>query len=438
MIVGFIFNPFKSLFYDKSISRDILFFSLLLILIPVALISGPAIPDIFLSLIALFFLVKSISKKKWYYYQNPITYGFLFFSLYIVIRSIFSELPFESLTISGSVFYFRYIFFALGVWYLLDTNRHLSRCLLNISIICLVFVSIDAIYQYFFDFNFFGNKKHNEYRLTGLFGDEPIVGRYIAYLSTFVFALFYQNFSNQKNIMKISFALLILCEVVVFLSGERAPFFYLLFLSILIITFISNYRIYKIFTIFFSLTIIVCITLINPNAKIRITDLTIKQINQTRLPFLPYSDHHEEHYVSALKMFDDKPFFGVGTNLFRFKCKKPQYTYKTRSCSTHPHNLYIQTLAELGIVGFIFLLSFFLYLSSFLIGQIFYFLKIKTEKRKSLNCLIFVIILFIYWWPIIPHMNFYNNWNNVLMMLPLGFLMRYLYNKSDNGNYNKV
>ena len=55
MSAKLIINPLKSLFYDKSISLDILIFSLLLILIPVALTTGPAIPDIFLSLIALFF-----------------------------------------------------------------------------------------------------------------------------------------------------------------------------------------------------------------------------------------------------------------------------------------------------------------------------------------------------------------------------------------------
>ena len=321
MSAKLIINPLKSLFYDKSISLDILIFSLLLILIPVALTTGPAIPDIFLSLIALFFLVKSILKKNWHYYQNPIVYGFLFFCLYMVIRSIFTESPYESLLTSGSVFYFRYIFFALGVWYLLDNNRYLSKCLLIISIICIVFVCIDAIYQYFFEYNLFGNKKYNDFRLTGIFGDEPIIGRYVAYLSIFIFALIYQDYSNQKKILMIFVPFFILSEVVVFLSGERAPLFYLILFSILLIIFLPSYRVYKIVTIFFSFTIILCITLINPNAKTRITDLTFEQINQTKLKFLPYSEHHEEHYISALKMFADKPIIGIGTNLFRYQCK---------------------------------------------------------------------------------------------------------------------
>ena len=115
-------RPFKLFITDKNLSIDIVFFSILLITIPIVLITGPALPDIFLSLIAFYFLVISILKKKWYYYKNPLVYGFLIFSIYGIIRSLFSENLIESLTNEGSVFYFD-IFFS-GVWYLLDNNLY--------------------------------------------------------------------------------------------------------------------------------------------------------------------------------------------------------------------------------------------------------------------------------------------------------------------------
>ena len=122
-------NLTKLFFTDTSIRLDIKFFSTLLILIPIALITGPALPDILLSLIALYFLIKSFLQKLWHYYQNPIVIGFLIFCGYSIFRSLFSEMPLESLTREGSVFYFRYIFFAMGVWYLLDKNIHLPKFL---------------------------------------------------------------------------------------------------------------------------------------------------------------------------------------------------------------------------------------------------------------------------------------------------------------------
>ena len=203
--------PFKSLLTNRTLSIDIVFFSILLILIPIVLITGPALPDIFLSLIAIYFLIKSVQKKYWHYYQNPIVIGFLSFSIYGIIRSFFSDMPFESLTNEGSVFYFRYIFFAMGVWYLLDHNPHLSKCLLVILIICLISVSFDGLYQYFVGNNILGFQKHGNDRLTGFFGKEPILGRYIAHLSIFAFALIYQNFTKTKKMMLLSVAFLVIC-----------------------------------------------------------------------------------------------------------------------------------------------------------------------------------------------------------------------------------
>jgi O-antigen ligase len=317
-------------------------------------------------------------------------------------------------------------------------NPYLSKCLLYVLILCIFVVSIDGIYQYFFEVNIFGNKKHSPDRLTGLFGDEPIIGRYIAYLSIFTFTLLNQNFKKSKIALITSCIFLSMCEVVVFLSGERAPLFYLIFFTILLIIFFPQFRLYRIISLIISASLIFFIISINPIAKNRIIDLTSDQLKQTNFSFLPYSDHHEEHYVSALKIFKDKPIFGIGTNLFRFQCNKPEYKYKNRSCNTHPHNFYIQVLAELGLVGLCFLMLFFFFLSSFILKQLIFNSKSFIKKELHSGFLLYPLILFIYWWPLIPHMSFYNNWNNVLMMLPLGFFMRYLFSNSNNGNINKI
>jgi O-antigen ligase len=438
MSFDFVIDPFKSLYNDKSISLDNLFFSSLLILLPIVLITGPALPDIFLSLIALFFLVKSILKKKWQYYKNPIVFGFLIFSIYGVIRSLLYEVPIDSLTNGGSVFYFRYIFFALGVWYLLDINPHLPRCMTVILVLSIITVSLDGLYQFLFGVNFFGFKYYSVDRLTGFFRDEPILGRYIAYLSIFTFALIYQNFQKTKKMIILSVSFLVISEVVVFLSGDRAPFFYMVLFAILILIFVPKFRFFKIIGILFSIIIILFFTQNNLNVKHRMFDHSINQVSQTKLPFLPYSPHHEGHYLSSLKMFLDKPLFGIGTNSFRFECDKITYKYNDRSCSTHPHNYYIQTLAELGIFGFLLLFTFFMYLFYIGLRQFFFTIQSKNNKLLTLDFLLFPMVLFIYWWPLIPHMSLYNNWNNVLMMLPLGFFMRYLYNNKNNGNIKSI
>ena len=66
-----------------------------------------------------------------------------------------------------------------------------------------------------------------------------------------------------------------------------------------------------------------------------------------------------------------------------------------------------------------------------------FYIIIKSKKKIPFEYLLYPMILFVYWWPLVPHMSLYNNWNNVFMMLPLGYLMRYLYNTNVNGHFNK-
>ena len=68
---------------------------------------------------------------------------------------------------------------------------------------------------------------------------------------------------------------------------------------------------------------------------------------------------HDDHYSSGMKMFKDNFLFGQGLKMFRVKCNEEKFNVGRFSCSTHPHNIIIQFLAELGIVGILFLIYFF-------------------------------------------------------------------------------
>ena len=316
----------------------------------------------------------------------------------------------------------------MGVLYLLNQNAYLSKCLLYIILICVLFVGIGSYLQYFLGFSLLGFEKNSAYRLSLGFIDEPHVGRYLAFLAIFAFALVYQSFKKSKKILLLSITFLIFIEIIVFLSGERSAFFYFLFFSILILIYMPRFKLYRLIGFLISSILVFFILSVNPSAKKRMIDYTLDQISETKLPFLPYSEHHEQHYIVSLKMFKSNPIFGVGTNTFRFKCDKEIFYYKKDSCSTHSHNFYIQLLAELGIIGFFFISSFFGYLLYYGIKQLYFLLTAKKNKLISSEDFLFFILIFVFWWPLITHMSFYNNWNNVLMMLPLGYLLRYLYN----------
>jgi len=191
---------------------------------------------------------------------------------------------------------------------------------------------------------------------------------------------------------------------------------------------------YRIIGFLASILIIFSIIQLNPTAKQRMVDQTVSQMSETALPFLPYSELHERHYVVALKMFQESPIVGMGSNTFRFQCEKEQFQYKPGSCTTHPHHYYFQVLAELGLIGFVFILSFVGYFLFVGFKQLYFVLSGQKEKLIPFEQFLFFMIIFVYWWPLIPHMSLYNNWNNVLMMLPLGYLLRYLSNNKIKKN----
>ena len=55
-------------------------------------------------------------------------------------------------------------------------------------------------------------------------------------------------------------------------------------------------------------------------------------------------------------MFFHNPLIGIGPNNFRQLCAEKDYgIYEERGCSTHPHHILSQVLAELGIIGFFYI-----------------------------------------------------------------------------------
>ena len=151
--------------------------------------------------------------------------------------------------------------------------------------------------------------------------------------------------------------------------------------------------------------------------------ITLKEISYNDKFFGVYifSIQHTHHYLTAYKIFQDNKLFGVGVKNFRNFCDKEKFIISDLSCSTHPHNFYLQILSELGLFGFLFIL---IIVFMFIFFSLKHFLGIFKKKYYFTDFEIFLmsnILVFI--WPIIPTGNFFNNWLNIIHSFSIIFLI---------------
>ena len=365
-----------------------LFYSLpaiLFSLIPLFLITGPFLSDFSISFIVILFLIYCIKKKNFSYFKNRYFYFFLIFWIYLILNSLINNFNIDSLKIS--FFYFRYGVFIIAMVSLIEFDEKIINFFFYCILLCFAALIIDGFYQYFIGENIFGWKNISAYRVSSFFGNELILGSYLSRLWPIFFGLSIYLFKNRDKLFFLFISIFILSEVLIFLSGERVAFFYINLSAIFVILFSRKLLKLRLITLGISLMIIVLVSLMYPTAKERVINQTINQMNlfnddkkENNGPYI-FSKQHTHHYISAYRMFLDNKILGVGVKNFRNFCNKEKYLISNVSCSTHPHNSYIQVLAELGIIGFLFLI---LVLASFCYAVIRHFFY-KLNKTYYFN-----------------------------------------------------
>ena len=220
-------------------------------------------------------------------------------------------------------------------------------------------------------------------------------------------------------------------DVLIYVSGERAAFFFLNLSTIFIIILIKQYQKFRLVTFLIAFVFIGATTLLNPSVKDRMIDQTTKSMglakgSKEKNIFTP---QHDSLIRTAYNMFLDKPVFGHGPKMFRVICKNEKYATGINSCMTHPHNFYVQLLAETGIIGFLFLLSALFYVVYCALRQ---FKTIIFKEQRYLTdykvCLLACLLITV--WPLSPNGNFFNNWLMICYSLPVGFYLHSIYGKN--------
>ena len=384
------------------------------------LILGPFFSDLIVSLSSMFFLVYVLRNKMFFYFNNKPLIIFFVFCIYCILVSIFFANDFL-LSFESSLFYFRIGIFACVIWYLIEKNKKILNYFYYTLIICFSALIIDGYIQFFTGTNLIELPKSGA-RISSFFGNELILGSYLSRLSPLLFALFLLKEKKQTEIYFMS-TLFVLLSGLIYISGERAAFFFYILSLIFIIILVKQFV--KIITLSFcSLIIIAILTFSFSEVKDRMIANPVSSIKKSI-----FTPEHDSLIRTAYNMFLDKPIFGHGPKMFRVICKDKKYATGVAPCTTHPHNFYIQLLAETGIIGFSFLFSVFAYVLYCVYRQ---FKSIVLRQKRYLTdyqvCLLAGILITV--WPLTTNGNFFNNWLAIVYSLPVGFYLHSIYGKN--------
>ena len=400
----------------------------LTILLPIFLVTGPFLPDLAISICSIIFLVNSYKNRLISYYKNIFFIVFFFFYIYLNLSSLLSANIFFSL--GTSLPYLRFGIFVLSTWYLLNNEEDKLLKYFFYCFLCVFsFLIIDGFYQAYNKYNLFNYPLLGN-RVSSFFGNELILGSFLSrnypiFIGLFLILL--NSSKISKKITYLTYVVLSFVPVLVFISGERSAFFYIIITMIYITLFCLKYVKFFLLISTFLISIIAFNNYGNfanrifSETKIQLT------INTHEGKILNiFSKVHEEHFKSAIKIFKDHVITGAGPRSFRIKCSEDKYIISNQSCITHPHNTYIQLLSETGIIGFFYIFIIFCVLCFYSLKIIYdkYLLNLKINLFKVCLLISFVITL----WPLIPSGNFFSNWLNVIYYLPVGFFI-WIYKK---------
>ena len=401
--------------FEEKYSKYIFF---LYLLIPLCLLTGPALPDLLVILIDFFFLIYIFKYKKYNLFKNNFFYFFLFFYLILLLSSLFSNDI--QLSLKSAIPYIRFGIFVLAVNYIFESYLNLESLLnklCKILILILFILFVDSTYQAIYYKNIFGFKIDQTLRVSSVFGSELIMGGFVMRITMLLIGILIFLKKNKYFF----FTILTISYVLIIYSGERTAFYLFSIFNLILFIKFEIYKNKKYSLKIILISFIIILIFFKSVFFNRIFVMTVNQITilkEEQYKVVAFTPTHQELYVTAFNIFQKYPIFGSGLKTFRTECKNKNYSQSELGCSTHPHNFYMQILSEVGILAFIIFVIAYLYISKFIFKELNTSQPTNLRKFEYILYLSFFVILF----PLAPSGNFFNNWLSIMIFFSAGIL----------------
>ena len=349
--------------------------------------------DLWLSVIALAFVGRSIARREGQWLRVTwVRLAFLFWAACLVSAAL-SKLPAYSL---GETFvWFRFPLFAMAVAFWLGKDkRFIYAMLLSVGfammIMCAILVAEISIVG-----------SHGG-RLSWPY-DDLVPGNYLAKASLPAFVVLVALATSSDGRTASVAAMIALFSIVAsVMTGERINFL-IRACSSMLAALVWRPRPYRVIAVFAVEGIAVLTAIIStPSLVVRFLEQFVRQL----------PTHGDSAYFRAMApgwlAFEQAPIFGIGPGNLRILCPDVTGSSPLYDCHPHPHNYYIQMLGEAGIVG---LITGVLFLGSIIWACA----RPALRDRSNVVVAAMWIVPFAFFWPIASTADFFGQWNNIFM-----------------------
>jgi O-antigen ligase len=299
-------------------------------------------------------------------FKYKLKYLLFLFCGYIIINSLFFTINIDlsaKASISGV---FKGVIFLLAGMEIVRQVSDIKK-LVIVYAITAFYEGLDGIYQFFYGQDFIRSTAAWGQRLTGSL-ITPRVGNLMSLLAPIALGIYFitkKHFSFLKN--TIIFAILLFPSIFLLYGSKTRSGWVGFVLSIIALLYITNAVKFK-KIIITSVILFAIVTSLPGRANIE----TIM------------SDARFELWETAFSVFKQYPITGSGFNTFEYAYDKMGIIHEKSENMPHPHNVYMQFLAEGGIVGFGLLLA-------FLFGNLIWSgRKIKALLQSNLHKFIYI------------------------------------------------
>jgi O-antigen ligase len=372
---------------------------ILLALLPALLLFWRGGADAVASIIGISFLAVVLARRQWGLATHPILASLL--AIWLLLNLLVSPLAVDSAaSFSRSVAWLRFaLLFAAVVTWLIQSRSDLKLVALFWGA-AIAFSILDGLVQLLRGVSLTGNPMYGMLRITGPL-DRPNIGMFVARIGFPLLATAPLLLGLRLQTVYVLAPTTAIGLAFILLTGERSAALLavagLLTAALGSILIFPRYRLHGLALIVLAGAVGTVVAVSSERIWGRIADLggVLKNFSES---------HYAELFGIGIDVWRTYPVFGAGMKNFEASCWAISASKVSDGCPSHPHNPYIEWLAETGAVG---LAGYLVFLILLLVAA---WPLLRGGNVARLTALLvagcFVVLLF----PLIATQSVFSNW----------------------------